>query len=135
MLSKELFKNSVKGFLISLGSGIVLILILGYICYTRHDPDALIAPLGLTALYLSALAGGIAAARFNKTDGLLSGAVSGLCFMLFIILMALFMRDGESGVGLITWLLYLLTVIVSAVGGRFGVHNKRKKKKILKKRR
>lgn len=133
-LQKDILKNSVKGLLVGLGVSAVLLTIFGYICYTREDPSSLFKPLGIAALFLGSFAGGFMAARFNKTNGLAAGALTGLFMMLFVILISLFLRPENKSIGLINWLLYVGVAIIGAVGGRFGVPASKRRKKRARRR-
>lgn len=62
--------------LVFLAAGVLLLLLFCRIAYSLDDPAAVTAPLSMTALCLSSLAGGIAAVRLTG-DGLLSGLISG----------------------------------------------------------
>ena len=123
------FKNCVKGFLSSVLAGALLILLFGYICYTREDPDLLLKPLGLTALYVSSLCGGFVSSRFNKEQGLLSGAATGGIFALFILVISFILRSEGEAVGFLGWILYLAVAFAGAVGGYIGKPSAKKRRK------
>lgn len=134
-LQTEFWKNSVKGFLVSILSSAVLLLLFGWICYTREDPAALAGILGRIALYLSAFLGGFFASRFNREKGLLSGLTTGGVFMLFVVMLSLFLRSGNEPIKFMTWVMFLLILLVGTAGGYLGVPSgKRRKKKNRKKR-
>ncbi|MBR5314430.1 MAG: TIGR04086 family membrane protein [Clostridia bacterium] len=133
-MQKEIIKNSVKGFVVSIALSVVLLMVCGYICYTRQDPVALFKPLGVAVLYISAFGGGFAAARFHKVDGMLVGAFTGILLMGFVIVLSLFLRQGGEGAGILRWFLYLLIAFTCAFGGRFGIPTSKKRQKRAKKR-
>ncbi|MBQ7968952.1 MAG: TIGR04086 family membrane protein [Clostridia bacterium] len=133
-MQKQIIKNSVKGFLVSMALSVVLLMICGYICYTRQDPASLFKPLGIAVLYISAFAGGFAAARFNKTDGMLAGLFTGIMLMVFIIILSLFLRQNGEGTGIIRWFLYVFVAFICAFGGRLGIPSVKKRRKRSKKR-
>ena len=133
-LQKDLIKNSVKGFLVSMALSVVLLMVCGYVCYTRQDPAALFKPLGVAVLYISAFAGGFAAARFNKADGMIVGLFTGIMLMGFVIILSLFIRENGEGSGIVRWLLYAFVAIVCALGGRFGIPSVKKRRKRIAKR-
>ena len=66
---------------------LLLLLIACAAANAADDPGALIRPLSLTCLYLSALIAGFAAVRFSG-DGLLSGILSGILTSLLILLLS-----------------------------------------------
>ena len=134
-LQTEFWKNSVKGLLVSILSGAVLLLLFGWICYMREDPSALLGILGRAALYISAFLGGFFASRFNREKGLLSGLATGGAFMLFVVMLSMFLRSGNEPIKFMTWVMFLLILLVGTAGGYLGVPSgKRRKKKNRKKR-
>ena len=134
-MQTEFWKNSVKGFLVSILSSAVLLLVFGWICFTREDPAALSGILGRTALYLSAFLGGFFASRFNREKGLLSGLTAGGAFMLFVVMLSLFLRSGNEPVKFMTWVMFLLILLVGTAGGYLGVPSGKKRKRKNKKKR
>ena len=127
------FKNCVKGFLVSVVSGVLLLFLFGWICYAREDPSALIDIFGKATLYISALAGGFAAAKFNGEKSGLSGLGSGGIFMLFMVILALFLKSGQAPVSVMTWVMFLSLALVGALGGYIanpkGRSKRRKRRK------
>ena len=67
--------------------------------------------------------------------GLVSGLATGGIFMLVVIMLSLFLRDGSSPMGFITWVMFLLVALIGGVGGYFGVPSTKKRKKKNKKKR
>ena len=126
-------KNVVKGFLVAALTSVVLLFVFGWICGTQEDPEGLIGILGRAALYVSALAGGFAAARFNREKGLICGLSAGGGLMLTVMLISLFLR-GDSPMGMLVWTMFLFIPLVAAVGGYIGIPQKKKRKKRNKKR-
>ncbi|MBR5322025.1 MAG: TIGR04086 family membrane protein [Clostridia bacterium] len=134
-LQTGFLKNSVKGFLVAILSSGILLLLFGWICYTREDPSALSGILGRAALYISAFLGGFFAARFNREKGLLSGLATGGAFMLFVALLSMLLRGESEPIRFMTWVMFLLILLVGTVGGYLGVPSgKRRKRKNKKKR-
>lgn len=128
-LRGDFFKNSIKGVLVSILSSAVLLLLFGWICFSRADPSALTGILGRAALYISAFLGGFFAARFNRETGLLSGLLTGGIFMLFVIMLSLFLRGGSEPMGFMTWIMFLLVALLGGVGGYLGTPNGKKRKR------
>ncbi len=134
-MQTDFFKNCIKGLLASLLASVILLFVFTWICYTREDPSMMISILGMVALYLSAFIGGFIASRFNRQNGLLSGLATGGVFMLVVIMLSFILRSGKESVGFVTWLLFLLITVVSAVGGYLGVPSGKKRRRKNKKKR
>ena len=102
-----------------LGSALLLLTVFCLIALSCDDPDSIILPLSLCALYLSSTVGGIFAVRLSG-DGILSGALSGLITAgIVFLLSALPLTD--SPFSLPTSLLLLsLIVLFSSVGAVIG---------------
>ena len=124
----------IKGFLIAVLVSASLIALFGYVCCKSRDPEALFGILGLTALYVSAFAGGLASALFNKKDGWLIGGATGALLSVVIVLISFFVRAEGETVGLWGWLVYLLVAAAAAAGGALGGLKKRKKRRRKSKR-
>lgn len=90
--NKSLFSAMLTGIglaqFFTIGIGFVLLLLFCAIAYPMKDPDSVIVPLSLCALYLSSLIGGFAAVRISG-DGILSGLISGVLTMLFFRMLSL----------------------------------------------
>jgi len=120
-------------------SGIVLLLCFCGIAYSMDDPDSVIKPLSLCALFLSAFCGGFSAVRLSG-DGVVSGICAGIVTVaLFFLLSLLPVWDpGDE------WNTRLLTagcaVASSAAGAIIGkrrgsaAHQKRKTQAAKKRR-
>ena len=107
--------------------GGIFLLIFCWIAYIVPDPDAVLMPLSLVALCLSALAGGIGAVRFTG-DGLVSGLCSGVLSMLLIRCLSVIPLSGASQLSSgYTVLFYLLIPVLSVCGAVLG---KKRKKQI-----
>ena len=81
-------KSILMAQLFAAGVGLMLLLVFCAIACRMDDPDSVTMPLALCALYLSGLAGGIAAVRLSG-DGILSGLLSGGLTMLLFRLISL----------------------------------------------
>ena len=128
-------KNCVKGLLTAMLTSLCLIFVFGWISNSMEDPSRLVGLFGRSALYISAFFGGFVSARANREKGLLSGLATGGVFMLVVIMLSLFLRDGSSPMGFVTWIMFLLIALISGVGGYFGVPSGKKRKKKNKKKR
>jgi len=96
-------------------SGLILLLIFCAIANATQDPDSIIQPLSLCALFLSAFFGGIFAVRLSG-DGLLSGALSGCVTVLLVLLFSLLPLPSFDGMGT-PKIISLLCIIGSSVAG------------------
>ncbi|MBR4881465.1 MAG: TIGR04086 family membrane protein, partial [Clostridia bacterium] len=71
-------RSVLKALLAAMITAAVLIFIFGVVAYKSPDPSARVGPLGMTAFFISCLAGGIVG---RKSDGnILSGLVFGVAF-------------------------------------------------------
>jgi len=105
--------------LVWLLSAAVLLSIFCTVSLSMRDPDGVIKPLSLCALYLSAIIGGMAAVRFSG-DGILSGTLSGLITAAIVFaLSALPLTDSSFSLPL-SLILTLLIIPASAVGSILG---------------
>ena len=77
-----------KAQLVFLAAGALLLLLFTWIALGLEDPDSVTLPLSATALCLSSLSGGIAAARCTG-DGVLSGLVSGTVSLVLVRVLSL----------------------------------------------
>jgi len=128
-LNSLFFKNCVKGFIASIISAILLVFVFGYFCYTSKDPDSLINLVSMAVLYIGAFVGGFLSSRFNRGMGLLSGAVTGGIFMLFVVVLSLISSNNVGEGGFVRWIMFLLIVVISSVGGYIGIPKSKKRKK------
>ncbi len=133
-MQKELLKNGIKGFLVSVITSVLLLLLFGLVCYTRENPLAFFKPLGLIALYLSSLVGGFFASRFAKSNNVLASVISGGIFAIFTLVLSFFVRSESENIGIIGWLMYLAVALIGAFGGIIVRKPTRRKKKHRKRR-
>ncbi len=133
-MQKELLKNGIKGFLVSVITSVLLLLLFGYICYTRENPLNFFKSLGLAALYLSSFVGGFFASKFCKTNNLFASAISGCFFAIFTLILSFFVRAESDRIGLVGLFMYLAVAIIGTLGGIIVRKPTRRKKKHHKKR-
>lgn len=121
-----LFISAIRAQLILLLTAIVLLIVFCAVAYSLDDPDTVIIPLSLAALFGSGLAGGIAAVRISG-DGLFSGWLSGVVSALLIWLMSFlpFPAAAHSFAPLPATILFLCLPVSSLIGAVIG--RKRKK--------
>ena len=92
------------------------------VAFTRADPDALITPLSLIALLLSAFAGGFTTARRTGSAPILCGILCGGVITVFSMIAALILR-GVTGSGYELWqaaILHGATILFSILGSFAG---------------
>lgn len=125
---RGIFLPSFKSQIAWIVSGVVLLVIFCAVAYSTEDPDAMMKPLALTALYLSAAIGGVFAARLSggrMICGLLSGGFTALIvFALSVI--PIFDSGITIGEGLI---MNALIIPASFIGSFIGTPRSKKPKK------
>ena len=114
-------KNCLKGVLAAIVSSAVLLLVLSFIAYTRADPDSYVPIFAGIALYVSAFICGFVAVKKNRESGLLCGLVSGTIFTVLIVALSLAMRTSDAGGSSLKWVMYLVVLGISILGGVVGV--------------
>ena len=119
---RGLFSSCMLAQAVWLISALILLAASALIAASTEDPDAVIRPLALCALFLSAMAGGIAAVRFSG-DGAASGALSGLLTAALVFLLSTLPLP-EAGFGSVEELLLRLAVIPAAVAGSVLGHRR-----------
>ncbi len=114
----SLLKSSLHGAIFALGLSVVLAFISCAIAFANKDPDALVFPLSMASLYISAFLGGLFSARKKEAPRLICGLCSGGVFMLAYMFISLFfpsqMSAGYSFV--ISLLLHSLIIVFSILG-------------------
>ena len=104
-------------------TGLALLFLFCAVAYSLADPDTVVVPLSLTALFAGGLAGGIAAVRFSG-DGILSGWLSGVMSALLVWLLSFLpipMANGASQLELVpATILFLCLPLSSLIGAVIG---------------
>lgn len=121
------FKSSLSGLLTFICCGLILISIAAAIAYSNSDPDTLIAPLSLAALFPAAFAGGFTTVKRTGGAPLLCGVLCGGIITVFSIVASLILRSAISS-GYELWqasILHGATVLFSVLGS-FAGNAKRK---------
>ena len=108
----KILLSAARSSLIALALSVVLALVLSAIAVKLSDPTALLTPLSLVALYLSAFAAGFFSLRDKGDSALLLGASSGVLFMLFQKLVTLFLPSEQTSERsfLVSALLHILII-------------------------
>ena len=110
-----IFLSFIKTILFFVVSGIILLVISSVIAYNTKDPTAIIKPLGLSSLYLSAMICGISASRVSG-GSIVAGVISGITASILILTLSLIPMGGEA-VDFLTTLLFAVMIIPSSVLG------------------
>ncbi|MBQ7920985.1 MAG: DUF3792 family protein [Clostridia bacterium] len=105
------------------GIGLLLLLVFCAIACQMKDPDSVILPLSLCALYISSLAGGFAAVRISG-DGILSGLISGGLTMLLVRLLSLLPLPPSQMTPLQAGIFFALIPAASVCGSVIGKKRK-----------
>ena len=126
------FKHMGKSLLITLLSGVSLILLFSLAAYFYTDPDQLIGPLALVASALTALIGGFAAVRIHGHAALFCGLCNGCAAMAVMSLTSLFLKPYASGysagIALLFHAIFLLLSVAGAYVGLQRMGQNRKKR-------
>lgn len=134
-MQMENVKKGVKGFIVSVLTGVVLLFLIGYICYRGEDMTKNIDLWGKIILFVSAFAGGVVSCFGKKDLPFLSALISGVCFMLFIMVMSFMLQSNGEKTSPISWILFLAIPLASVIGGIiFGRSPKKKKRKHTKRK-
>ncbi len=134
-MSGKLLKNSLIGAAVGIAAAMLLLLLLGFIALKNDDPDSLISLTAHAARFMGAAAAGFTAARFNRENGLLCGAASGVFYSVVILLAATF-SEGDFRF-LPSVLICLICIAVSSVFGIIGLPGEKsgnaRRKELMKK--
>lgn len=134
----SLLRASLKGAAIGLLLSALLALVICVSIIGTANPDALVFPMSLAALYVSAFAAGIIATHKNGGGALLSGLLSGGIFMLSYMLVSLFFpAELSAKYGFLASLLFHVLIVVFSILGGYAATAKRvsPKRKALVRRR
>ena len=124
-----LAKHIGKSLLITLLAGAVLLVAFSLAAYFYADPGWLIRPLGLCALAVTALIGGIAAIRIHGKAALLCGILNGCALTAIMLLLSLCFRQHASGYSLgLTLLLHAGVLLLSVAGAFMGLKKPMKRR-------
>ncbi len=137
--AKELLISGAKGLAVGIILGAVLLFSFAAIAYGMTDPDSVTEPLGYAALYISAVAAGIAAARFSREMGAgaaVAGGAAGVMMLILLILMSFIPAEApkEPLSPIITVLMYAAVPAAAALSG-FILRKKQSRKPRHRRRR
>ena len=127
----KIFLSSLKASLIAFAASFILALIFSVATLKTSDPTALLTPLSLIALYLSSFVGGFFSLRDKGDSPLAFGASTGVLFMLFQKLSALFLPSEYASERkfLTSALLHVLIILFSCIGAYVAMKMKKSKKR------
>ena len=89
-MNRNMLKNSLIGAGIGIGAALILLLVFCAVLTKCGDPARLVPAAAAAARFIGAAAAGFSAARFNRENGLVTGALSGGFYALLIPLAVLF---------------------------------------------
>lgn len=122
----SMLRSSLKGAAIGLALSAILAFVICAAIIGLDDPDSLVFPLSLAALYVSAFVAGTMATRINRGGSLVCGLLSGGIFMLSYIFVSLFFPSELSAkYGFLASLLFHALIIVFSVLGGYAATAKR----------
>lgn len=113
------------GALVGVSATLLLMLFSALIMASVDISEGASAVISCVCLSLGALAGGFAAAKVNRQNGLLCGLASGAATFLVFLLVALIMGS-SIGLGLVIRL--ILSALFGAAGGVAGINLKKKRR-------
>lgn len=126
-INKKLFKGIFFGILTgSLIITILMILSSIIILQTGSLPGDILSYVVLVFIGIGSLLGGYIAGRIYKKNGLIIGAVTGVISFLILFLSGI--SNISEGVGIMTMLKLVVTIIPSMLGAILGVNKKEKVK-------
>lgn len=76
-MNRNMLKNSLIGAGIGIGAALILLLVFCAVLTKCGDPARLVPAAAAAARFIGAAAAGFSAARFNRENGLVTGALSG----------------------------------------------------------
>ncbi len=135
---RDILISGIKGFILSIIVGTVLLFGFTAIAFSVNDPTSVTAPLGYAALYISVISGGIAAARFSgdtSADAAICGGVSGLMMFVLLLFMSFLPTYNAESVSSLTSILMYGSIPVSATISGFIFKRKPSRKARHRRRR
>lgn len=113
-----LLRSSALGLVCTVGIGLLFLLLSAIAAHATPDPNALVKPLALTALYATALFSGIITVRIHGHSSLLCGAIAaGLLILTGLLVGACLPADNAMPIG--NMLLLRLPILPLAIAGAY----------------
>lgn len=123
--STSMFGAALKGGAIGLLLSVLLAVVITLCILGAADPDALVFPLSLAALYVSAFVSGFVATKINGGGALPSGGLAGLIYMLAYMLVSLFFpAELSAKYGFFVALFFRALIIIFAILGGYAANAK-----------
>ena len=111
-----------KGLLIALGMGTLILLSLSLVAYFCADPAPLILPLGLAGAGATALIGGFSTTRLHKHAALFCGLCNGCLLLSVMMILSLFFTKDAVGYSTgMSCLLHMGIPVLAVVGAYLGL--------------
>jgi len=111
-----LLRSSALGLVCTVGVGLLFLLIATVVANATADPNAMVQPLALTALYATALFSGMITVRIHGHSSLLCGAIAALLlFMTGLLIGACLPTASTQSIGS-TWLTHLPLLPLAIAG-------------------
>lgn len=127
--STSMFGAALKGGAIGLLLSVLLAVVIALCILGAADPDALVFPLSLAALYVSAFVSGFVASKINGGGELPSGGLAGLVFMLSYMLVCLFFpTDLSARYGFFVAVFFRALIVIIAILGGYAASARPQKK-------
>lgn len=117
-------KNTAIGFVIT----IVLLFIASVLSVFATLPDAIVSLIVSAVTYLSIGMCGFRAARHSGRSGLLSGAISGIIYMIVLYLISALVF-GDFAISYSTGIALLICMLCGAIGGIIGINIRSKRRR------
>ncbi|MBQ8551552.1 MAG: TIGR04086 family membrane protein [Clostridia bacterium] len=109
---------ALRGVLIGIGTAAVLTLILSAVALAQEDPDRFTGIFAYAALFIGALACGLASMKLDREHGMISPLIGGAGYVLVLWLVSLFFRaDAVNAVSPLAMSLGYLGCIAAALAG------------------
>ncbi len=124
------FKHLGESLLLVLGIAALLILSASLLAYFAPDPNAVILPMGLSVVMITAFFIGYFFSKKEKQGALMTGLVSGSVLLALLLLCSLFMKQYAIGYATpISLLLHLSIPLLSIAGAYLGNRPQTKRRK------
>lgn len=114
------FISSLKGLAIAFFTAALLLFAFALFLVRSDDPMKMLALFAYAAMFVGGFAGGYTAVRFNGSDGIVCGALTGGLYAIIIVFVSLFIPGDGCG-ALCKVVVALSVTAVSAIGGFAGL--------------
>ncbi len=128
----SIIKSSLLSLVITFVISFVLLLLGTAVAYTNPDPAALVTPVSLVSLYLSAFFGGFVCRKLNKQSAPIAVMLTSALFVLLGLVISLCLPSSPVDPGVNSWLSLVLRLAVIGmffVGSALAKGSNKSKKK------